>query len=748
MARVAQVLLWEPDGAARSQLSSVIDLSGCLLAVCASPADLAAAAAADPEAKVMASADDPGGPQLAARLSAAGHRGAILLLASRLDFATRREAVRAGAGFLLPKPVDPARLLPILEGQARAEEASPYRVLIVGDDALSNQYHAALLEAAGIEAATAASGEEALVVVEAGAPDLILPDYFLGDCTGPELIAMLRNDDRLASLRVVILSARDPCSLEAEVRDALGEDFIAKPVNPAAFVNLVRSRAAHARRAKRLNDELRQARREARDVRLAMDSHAIVSVINGAGDFAYVNEGFCRTSGYPRQELLGRNHRLLASAAHSEAFYANLWRTLESGRTWQGELCHRARDGSLYWVQSTITPNPGDDGGARRYVSVSTDITVQKEVAARLSTLIDTVNVGLAWTDADGRVLDLNEPFAKLLGYPREALLALRVGDLAHADDREDAGRQLRRLAAGEASVRFQKRYVRQDGEVVWADVMFSRIDDAQGHMVGAAGSFADFSALKRAQEELRQAKESAEEASRAKTDFLSRMTHELRTPLNAILGFAQLLESDPADRPTAGQAESLGQIQRAGWHLLDLINEVLDLARIEAGRLEVSPVDFPLADIVADCLTLVSPLASRYGVTVLSTLGAAPRVHADPMRLKQAVLNLLSNAVKYNRPGGTVHVEGVAVAEGWRLDISDTGIGMSEAQLTKLFEPFTRFAEDGQREGTGIGLAITKRLIEAMGGQIVARSRPGEGSTFSIVLPGAGPAAKVPAGA
>ena len=864
MPEVGLLLLFEPDNEAADQLSGVLDTTSFVMQRVDSPATLAAAAAATPQAVVVASMDCPEREQILALVATSPLRERTLLLASHTDFARRLAAARCGVAHLLRKPVDPVRLLPILERLSRREPETPYRVLIVGDDHLSNLYHAALLQAAGLEVSTAESGERALDMARHQDPDLILPDYFLGDCTGAELVAMLRDDDRLAQLRVIFLSGRELRELETDVFDALGEDFVSKPVDTQSFVSLVRSRAAHARRARRLNDELRLSQRATRNMRQALDAHAIVSVTDIKGDLIYVNDKFCRTNDYRREELLGQSHRLIRSGVHSDAYYANIWQTLKEGRIWQGELCNRARNGELYWVQATIMPSVGDDGLPYQYVSVSTDISVQKEVESRLFTLLNSANIGLVWVDPERRVVDLNETTTRLLGYSRDELLALHSDDFTHPDDRELSERQADRVRKGMPTVRFQKRYVRRGGEVVWADVMLSRVESPDGQLRGMvasliditrqkvaedrlrlvvrgsldgvwdwsaktgevyysrrfrdllgfgvaeeesfrqyfrlpqvvhpddyrraraaltahlrrrdagvfdvevrflhrdghyrwfrargqgvwdekgrperfAGSFTDFSALKEAEEALRQAKELAEQASRAKTDFLSRMTHELRTPLNAILGFAQLLESDPVDRPSAGQVESLTQIQRAGWHLLDLINEVLDLARIEAGRLEVTMADFPVADIIDDCLTLISMLASKHGVTVINRLPEthAPVVRADPMRLKQAALNLLSNAVKYNRPGGQVFLDVTAVDGGWRLDISDTGIGMTPEQLAALFQPFTRFVGDDQREGSGIGLAITKRLIEAMGGFIEVRSVPGQGSTFSLTLPG-----------
>lgn len=864
MRAIVRILLWEPDQCAASQLQSVLVLTGCLVNTLSTPAALAAAAREDREAFVLASIDGVARAEVLAALADLPNPRRLLLLASTIDFATRRSAVRAGAAHLVAKPVDPMRLLPILERPPGEAESDPYVVLIVGDDALSNLYHATLLREAGLVAHLAGSGAEAIELAGSCEPDLLLSDYDLGDCTGMELLAMLRDDDRYAALRMIFLSGRPADSLSVEERAALGEDFIAKPVDPRAFVTTLLARAGHARHARRLAQELHLSQRAARNARLTLDTHAIVSVTNPDGEIIYVNDKFCRTTGYTREALLGRDHGLLRSGVHSDDYYDNMWETLRDNRVWQGELCNRAKDGSLYWVQATMTPILGVDGRPSQFVSVCTDISVQKEVESRLFALLNSANVGLAWVDMAGWILDVNDTFAAMTGYEREELLTMRADAFTHEWDEHNIPAQLATLATGAPTVRFQKRYLRKGGEGVWADVMLTRVDGPDGKMRGAvgsvidisrqkaaedrlrlvvrgsldglwdwsartrhiyfsrrfrellgfgqgeeaafdayfrlpqvihpedygparrallshlrrrgggvfdvalrflhrdgqyrwfrargqgvwdergaperfAGSFTDLTELKRAEAELRAAKEAAEGASHAKTEFLSRLTHELRTPMNSILGFAQLLETDPAQRLAPSQLDNLAQIQKAGWHLLDLINEVLDLARIEAGRMEVVLEDFPVADILDDCLTLISLLATKHGVTVVNRLsdGFSPVVRADPMRLKQAVLNLLSNAVKYNRRGGLVYVDVAAVAGGWRLDVSDTGIGLTEPQLAGLFQPFTRFAEDGKREGSGIGLAITKRLLEAMGGTIQVTSQAGAGSVFSIILPG-----------
>jgi signal transduction histidine kinase/CheY-like chemotaxis protein len=246
-------------------------------------------------------------------------------------------------------------------------------------------------------------------------------------------------------------------------------------------------------------------------------------------------------------------------------------------------------------------------------------------------------------------------------------------------------------------------------------------------------------------EQQQREAKEAAERANRAKSEFLSRMSHELRTPLNAILGFGQLLELDDL---TQRQTENVKYIMKGGRHLLELINEVLELSRIESGQLALSPEPVPLGETVTDALAMVQPLAAARDVRLnvdITAVGEDAHAHADRQRLKQVLLNLLSNAIKYNRPGGRVDLVVSNGSEGRVLiSVADTGIGIAPEQLAGVFEPFERLgAEHGEIEGTGLGLALSKRLIEAMGGSITFESEPGKGTTFTLEL-AAAPAPRV----
>jgi signal transduction histidine kinase len=229
-----------------------------------------------------------------------------------------------------------------------------------------------------------------------------------------------------------------------------------------------------------------------------------------------------------------------------------------------------------------------------------------------------------------------------------------------------------------------------------------------------------------------------AQAANRAKTEFLSHMSHELRTPLNAVMGFAQLLQIDESDPLSPNQRRRVALIHEAGDHLLQMISELLDLTRIESGQLALDCTEVQLPALLAECMDMLHPLADAASVRLLPIEARESlTVHADATRLRQVVLNLVCNAIKYNRPEGTVRVLAESATDGVRVQVIDTGVGISQAQLPTLGEPFNRLDHRHSAiEGTGIGLAVTRGLIQLMSGRLDVESTLGEGSTFSVFLP------------
>jgi len=777
---------------------------------------------------------------------------------------------------------------------------------------------------------------------------------------------------------------------------------------------------------------------------LALNQHAIVSITDYKGSITYVNDKFCQISGYSRAELIGKNHRIIKSPTHDAEFFRKMWRTISRGELWQGEICNQRKDGSLYWVASSITPFIDDTGRPYQYVSVRTDISQIKAAEAtqraqsRMREMISSAAAELLganskeidaaiehalghagtflhsdraylvqlcdadislsqthqWHDAEteplqneqrniavtaapwwwqqslhekpvlvnnvstlaaelrqqcetaglrafctfpirrgnntigfigfdqlhqprdwdtqllsklellagfigsalsralseqqlastlinlqatlestkdgilavsnsGKVLFMNKQFHQLWDLPAElpadvsddALLALALtrltapeqfveqvqalylseresddlielkdgrilqryskplfdsgqmigrvwsfhditrrhqaeqaakiaqerlcdgqiyanigtwewnivsgdlywteriaplfgypaGDLetsydnfmaaVHPDDRQLIHDAVTACVEPGASYDIEHRVVWPDGSVHWLSERGDVQRDAKDQPQRMIGVVQDITARKAAEAGLIAAREEADRANQAKSEFLSRMSHELRTPMNAILGFAQILQYDAAlDQE---QQDNVQEILKAGNHLLELINEVLDLAKVESGRLSMSFEPVQLGSLVQESLSLIQPLAQKRQIKFSCTNLDNIQVYADRSRLKQVLLNLLSNAVKYNVTAGKVHLSAQPDGQSLRLTVSDTGKGIAPERMQELFQPFNRLdAEHSEIEGSGIGLTITRRLLALMGGSIDVQSEPGVGSSFCINLP------------
>ena len=344
------------------------------------------------------------------------------------------------------------------------------------------------------------------------------------------------------------------------------------------------------------------------------------------------------------------------------------------------------------------------------------------------------VDCAIVMLDPDGRVLTWNAGAQRMKGFSAEDILGQHLSRFYGAADLA-AGVPQAELSAAAATGRSETQgwRVRKDGSLFFANVVLTSIEDQTGLHRGFAKLTVDLTERRKVEQELREARRIAEEASLAKSTFLSSMSHELRTPLNAILGFAQLLESERPE-PRATALGNIREILKAGWHLLTLINEILDLAKVESGQMAISREPVALGEVLAECERMIGPQAASRGITLIFPQpGPAVFVLADRTRVKQVLLNLLSNGVKYNTSDGTLEVRSFGTQAGRvRVAVRDTGQGLRPEQIDQLFQPFNRLGQgDGVEEGSGIGLALAKMLVELMGGTIGVVSTPGVGSEF-----------------
>lgn len=355
--------------------------------------------------------------------------------------------------------------------------------------------------------------------------------------------------------------------------------------------------------------------------------------------------------------------------------------------------------------------------------------------------------IGMAIIGLDEHFQKANTAFCEMTGYCEEELRRVTPIDITFEDDRAESRLAAQVMRDAEKHTSVEKRYVRKGGEVLWVRRTGCIVRDSLGAPRHYLIMVEDITRRKKADVALEKAKDEADRANKAKSEFLSRMSHELRTPLNAIIGFGQLLERHG---PTEKQRSHLRHITGAGRHLLDLINEVLDISRIEAGRLQLSLEPVSVSEAVQEALDLVRPLAAERGteIAVESSLEPACFVLADKQRFKQVALNLFTNALKYTPAGGQVTISyDLSKRDRVVLVVSDTGAGIPPDKLRLLFMPFERLgAENSEVQGTGLGLAVCHRLMGAMGGTIGVHSEPGVGSRFWIEFPRATRASAKPA--
>ena len=471
-----------------------------------------------------------------------------------------------------------------------------------------------------------------------------------------------------------------------------------------------------------------------------------MAVVDLKERFMRANGAFCQMLGYSETELKTRTP-LDITYLDDLALSRQLAEAMLSGKRSSVEKRYVRKNGAVIWTTRSGCVIRDADGQPQHFLVMVEDISDRKtaeealrekqrelEAALKANELIMDNSLDVICTiDEHGCFVTVNAACIELWGYTPEELIGRAYMDLVHPDDRAKTEEAAGNILRSGHLTDFVNRYIRKDGSIVdvlWA-ATWSPTDKKHFAVVHNVTERA------RIENALRAAKEEADCANRAKSEFLSRMSHELRTPLNAILGFGQLLERQGlAD----GQRNRVQHMIGAGRHLLDLINEILDISRIEAGRLQLSLEPVCLADAVREAVELMRPLATERKTTLMAPAVPDKTVYimADRQRFKQVLLNLLTNAVKYTPLEGTVTLSFNALAnQSARVTVVDTGPGIANDKISRLFTPFDRLGAEGSGvEGTGLGLALSQRLIHAMGGNIGVESTPGEGSTFWVELP------------
>lgn len=669
----------------------------------------------------------------------------VIFLSPQKDMAARLAAYRAGATRYLSKPVDQTSLLRTITESALQIPAHSYRVMLVGDESAQQTEHAQVLRQSGMEVLLANDPFLVPELLDNFAADVLVMGMDMAQCTAPELAVLLHDEQRYAAIPIVYLSAESAPLQQLNFINNTNENYLSKLVAPCHLLAVISKHARNYRRSLVEAEMLRIARYELERQQQAIDSHAIVSVADLSGNIIYVNGKFCEVSGYSSGELLGKNHRIIKSGQHPPEFYADMWYTISGGNIWHGEVCNRSKNGSLYWVDSSIVPFLDAEGLPYQYISIRTDISVRKlaelalaESNGRLEEAQNLAKLGSWEADMVSDELHWSDEVYRIFGQDKAHFTPTFAAfqSAVHPDDLARV-RESEQRAAATGSHDVVHRITWPDGTLRYVHELARGQLDADGRLRHLSGTVQDVTELKQAEQAMLQAKDAAVAASRAKSEFLANMSHELRTPLNAILGFSQLFSLD--DQLPQTTRDNSRQIERAGQHLLSLVNDMIDLARIESNKLELSLEAVKVKDVVSDSLNIVQSMAYDSGIKIILMQCDVINitVWADFNRLRQSLINLLTNAIKYNRPQGTVHLACDVIESRVHIAVSDTGQGIPADKQERIFNAFDRLGEErGEVEGTGIGLVITKRLVEAMGGSIGFDSTAGQGSTFWLEFP------------
>lgn len=576
-------------------------------------------------------------------------------------------------------------------------------------------------------------------------PDLILSDYNLPQFTGFEALEIAKELVPDIPFIIITGSLSEEAAVDSMTRGAW--NYVIKE-------NLLRLSPAieNTFKLKAEKDKNKLAEEELIKLSTAVtQSPSIITITDLKGNLEYVNPKYTELTGYTNEEVIGKNSRILKSGKQSREFYKELWETITSGKTWNGEFQNKKKDGELFWETFTISPIFDQQGKIINYLKVAEDITEKKQTEELLRdneeqyrAVVENSHNGILIIGEDYKFDYVNDKLCEIFGRKPEEIMGYDFREFLDEESKKLVGdRYVRRQKGEEVSSKYEFNVMRKDGELRRIEINSVVVEDSKGRKRTIA-QLLDITERKKAELDLISALKKATESDRLKSAFLATISHELRTPLNAIIGFSDIIDED---LPIEDIIDYNKHINTSGNHLLSIVEDIFDITLIESGQTQIRKKEVNLHAILNDVLAIIKTEQQKTDKDNLDlSLKIAPKgkdliINTDPSKLKQVLINLLKNALRFTHEGYIkfgYNIKSQNAKPMIEFYIEDTGIGIPKDQQELIFNIF-RQADDThtrQHEGIGIGLSISKKLTELCGGKIWLKSKEGKGSTFYFTIP------------